>query len=188
MAQEEHRERTEDAPAGELNPETGNGAAPPTPAQPPDEPTLIRQTMHQLLRYMGFRVRVDIERTDEGWYADIRTRRSGAILIGHHGATLRAIQHVTSVIVRKHYPDLPVITVDVDGYRQRHETYLRRKAVAIATLVLNTGREMALDTLTEKEMHIVRDELKAMRGVRVHDVGDGPRRNVIVSPTGDARS
>jgi predicted RNA-binding protein Jag len=48
--------------------------------------------------------------------------------------------------------------------------------------VTSTGREMAVDFLTEPEFHIVKEALADNHAVRVHAVGDGPRRDVVISP------
>lgn len=122
-------------------------------------------------------------REDDHYYANIKTRHSNGLLIGRRGATLRAIQYLTRLIVKQDYPEVPAITVDVSGYRQRRENFLRKKATAVARIVSETHREMALDFLSEKEMEVVEDALKPMPNIRVYAVGTGTRKNVIIAPT-----
>lgn len=150
--------------------------------EPVDEPTLIRQTLQSIVAYLGVRGRIEVRQTPEGWVADIRSRRASSTLIGRQGATIEALGHLVHLIVLKHFPHCPAVTVDVGGYRRRQEQYLHGKALAVAAIVLDTGREMAVDLLTEAEFHIVRDALAGNPRVRVHVTGDGLRRNVIVSP------
>ena len=50
--------------------------------------------------------------------------------------------------------------VDVGGYRLRRESFLSKKAEAVARIVLETRREMSLDLLTEKEMEIIVEHLR----------------------------
>lgn len=154
---------------------------PPAPPRPP-EPELVARVVQRLINHMGVRARVEVTRQAEGYVADVRIRQPSGLLIGRRGATLRALQHVARAIVRRQYPDVPPIIVDVGGYRQRRDNFLRKKAVAIAHIVLETRREMALEILTEKEMHFVRDALAAIPGVRVYAVGTGPRRTVVIAP------
>jgi spoIIIJ-associated protein len=156
------------------------------PAVIPDEQTMVQQVLGKLLDFMGIRARIDIEKPADGsYYCNIRTRHSSGLLIGHRGGTLRALQYLTRTIVRQHYPDVPVVTVDVGGYRVRRENFLCKKATAVARIVLETKREMALDILTEKEMETVVDALKTIPGVRVYALGTGPRRNVIIGLTAE---
>lgn len=146
------------------------------------EDVLLSRVLREILRRIGFHARVEVERLEDGYRANIRSRQSTGILIGHRGATLRALQYLVRAIVRRTYPDVPQLTVDVGGYRVRRENFLRKKAAAVARIVLETRREMALDLLTEKEMELVREALRSEPGVRVYAIGVGSRRNVIVAP------
>lgn len=147
------------------------------------EPELIEQEVQFLANHIGIRARVDVELHPEGYYANIRARRSSGVVIGRHGATLEAIGHIVRLIVVRHYPNVPRVIIDIAGYRQRRANFLRMKASAIARIVLEGGLEMAIEPLTFEEMEIVEDELKKIPGVRAHAVGDGSPRNVIISPT-----
>jgi len=154
------------------------------PEVPPDEPTMVQQVLHKLVTLIGVRARIDFEKRPDGtYYCNIRARHSSGLLIGHRGGTLRALQYLTRMIVRQHYADVPMLTVDVGGYRVRRENFLCKKATAVARIVLETRREMALDLLTEKEMETVERALKPVSGIRVYALGTGSRRNVIIAPT-----
>jgi spoIIIJ-associated protein len=166
---------------GELNPEL----QPENRADEPkteSEPEYIAQVIEDLINHIGIRAKVEVTRTGEGYLANIKTKRASAILIGRRGATLKAIQHLVRTIVRRKYPEVLPITVDVAGYLQRRDNFLRKKALAVAKIVTETGREMALDFLSEKELAVVRDALSVMPQVRVYAVGTGSRRNVIIAP------
>jgi len=154
-----------------------------TPPAVPSEPELIRQEVQFLAHHIGIRARVDVELHPEGYYANIRARRSSGIVIGRHGATLEAIGHIVRLMVVRHHPNVPKVIIDIAGYRQRRASFLRAKASAIAKIVLEGGREMGLEPLTFEEMEIVQDELKKIPGVRAHAVGEGSPRNVIISLT-----
>ncbi|MBN2538248.1 KH domain-containing protein [candidate division WOR-3 bacterium] len=180
-----------ESPVGEpepSGPETDAAAPAPEPEPPPpppEEPELVRIVLHDIVRHIGIRARIEVERQpDDSYYANIKARHSNGLLIGHRGSTLRAIQYLVRLIVKQTYPDVPMVMVDVSGYRVRRENFLRKKATAVARIVMETGREMALDLLTEKEMETVQDELGSMPEVRVYALGTGTRRNVIIAPAG----
>jgi spoIIIJ-associated protein len=166
---------------GELKPENQpeNRANEPETAA---EPEYIAQVIEKLINHIGIRAKVEVNRTSAGYLANIKTKRASAILIGRRGSTLKALQHLIRTIVRRKYPEILPITVDVAGYLQRRDNFLRKKALAVAKIVTETGREMALDFLSEKELAVVRDALNAMPQVRVYAVGTGSRRNVIIAP------
>jgi spoIIIJ-associated protein len=83
--------------------------------------------------------------------------------------------------MKRFHPNLKIL-VDVGGYRMRRNNFLRKKAEAIAHIVLQTGREMALDPLTKKEQQIVESKLSEIKGVKVYTIGKGVSKNVIIAP------
>jgi len=143
---------------------------------------MVRDVLITLLDLMGAHTKVDLELRPDGYYANLKTRSSNGLLIGYRGSTMRSLQYLVRQIVRKFHPDVPVVTVDVSGYLARRESFLSKKATAVARIVLETRREMALDMLTEKEMETVELALEAIPGVRVYALGTGLRRNVIIAP------
>ncbi len=134
-----------------------------------------------LVTSLGFKGNVEIKKDDYGYYVNVRTRRSDGLLIGRKGETLASLQHLISRIMRRTYPDMKIL-LDVGGYRMRRENFLRRKTEAIARIVLTTGREMALDPLTEKERQVVAKTLNRIQGVRSYTIGTGVKQNVIIAP------
>ncbi len=161
-------------------------SAPPPPEPLPDEQTLIRNVLQKLIGYIGIKAKIEINRQDDqSYYTNIKTKHSNGLLIGRRGQTLRSIQYLTRLIVKQDYPDVPPIAVDVSGYRMRRENFLRKKATAVARIVLETKREMALDLLTEKEMEVVQEALRPMPNIRVYAVGTGTKKNVIIALTGE---
>ncbi|MGQ9708016.1 MAG: Jag family protein [bacterium] len=162
-----------------------NLAAEPATDQQPDEAELIVRVTQTLISHIGFHAKVEVTKTKDGYLANINTKRASAILIGRRGATLKALQHLIRTIVRRQYPNVAPITVDVANYLQRRDNFLRKKALAVARIVSETKREMALDFLSEKELAVVREALTEMPQVRVYAVGTGSRRNVVIAPVSD---
>lgn len=148
------------------------------------------ETVKALMRYvlgeLGFKGSVRIKRDSRGLYLNIKTKRSDRLLIGKHGETLFALQYLISRMVRRDYPTLSVL-IDVGGYRLRRQNYLRRKAEAVAKVVVDTGREMAMDPLTEKERRIVEEVLKEIDGVTCYAIGTGHKQNVIIVPVHEGK-
>ncbi len=166
----------------ELNPTANIQSAPVSDASQSEESAYIAQVTTDLITHIGIRAKVEVTKTTDGYLANIKTKRASAVLIGRRGATLKALQHLIRSIVRRKYPDISTITVDVAGYLQRRDDFLRKKALAVAKIVTETKREMALDFLSEKELAVVRNALTEIPQVRVYAVGTGSRRNVIIAP------
>jgi len=157
------------APAGP-SPESGDAVA-----------REIATVIRTLLELTGIRSRVDVEKAGQEYYANIRPQISKGLLIGRRGGTLKSIQYLTRLIIKRNYPDVPPIMVDVGGYRSRRENFLRKKAEAVARIVIETKREMALDPLTDKERILVEEHLKIIPEVRVYAIATGSKQNVIIA-------
>ena len=145
-----------------------------------------RDHLHELTSFIlascGFRPNISITKDDKGLYLNIKTKRTDAILIGKKGETLWALQYLISRLMKRFHPNLKIL-VDVGGYRMRRNNFLRKKAEAVARIVLQTGREMALDPLTKKEQQIVEAKLSEIKGVKVYTIGKGVSKNVIIAPS-----
>ncbi|MBD3285652.1 hypothetical protein GF359_04265 [candidate division WOR-3 bacterium] len=141
------------------------------------------EVLSKIINLAGFRARVEWrKRGDNDYYINVRTRRSDGLLIGRAGETLRSLQMIVTAILQRRYSRLPSTVVDVGGYKQRRENFLRKKAMAIAKIVLETGREMALDPLTDKERRLVEQALDEKPEIRYYTIGTGYRKNVIIAP------
>jgi len=148
-----------------------------------------RDHLHELTSFIlascGFRPNISITKDDKGLYLNIKTKRTDAILIGKKGETLWALQYLISRLMKRFHPNLKIL-VDVGGYRMRRNNFLRKKAEAVARIVLQTGREMALDPLTKKEQQIVEAKLSEIKGVKVYTIGKGVSKNVIIAPSDES--
>lgn len=134
-----------------------------------------------ILTSCGFKPNITVTKDDKGLYLNIKTKRTDAILIGKKGETLWSLQYLISRLMKRFHPNLKIL-VDVGGYRMRRNNFLKKKAEAIASIVLQTGREMALDPLTKKEQQVVESRLAVIKGVKIYTIGKGVSKNVIIAP------
>ncbi len=162
-----------------------------------DEETQVKVTIkepHQhlselasfILTSCGFKPNITVTKDDKGLYLNIKTKRTDAILIGKKGETLWSLQYLISRLMKRFHPNLKIL-VDVGGYRMRRNNFLKKKAEAIAHIVLQTGREMALDPLTKKEQQVVESRLADMKGVKIYTIGKGVSKNVIIAPNDEPK-
>lgn len=149
-----------------------------------------RQHLLELTKFIlescGFRPNINITKDEKGFYLNIKTRHADAILIGKKGETLWALQYIITRLMKRFHPNLKIL-VDVSGYRMRRTNFLKKKAEAIARIVLQTGREMALDPLTRREQQIVEAKLSEIKGVKLYSIGKGASKNVIIAPNDESK-
>jgi spoIIIJ-associated protein len=148
-----------------------------------------RQHLIALTNFMltscGFKPTINVTKDDRGLYLNIKTKHTDAILIGKKGETLWSLQYLISRLMKRFHPNLKIL-VDVGGYRMRRNNFLKKKAEAIARIVLQTGREMALDPLTRREQQVVENTLKEIKGVKLYTIGKGVSKNVIIAPSDES--
>lgn len=106
------------------------------------------------------------------------------LLIGHHGQTIDAIQHLASRVALGDGtgPRYRVI-VDADGYRERRRQALEGQADDAADEALRFQRPVALDAMTPSERRIVHEHLRDRDDVETHSEGDEPDRHLVVTPS-----
>jgi spoIIIJ-associated protein len=138
-----------------------------------------------ILTSCGFKPTISVTKDDRGLYLNIKTRHTDAILIGKKGETLWSLQYLISRLMKRFHPNLKIL-VDVGSYRMRRNNFLKKKAEAIARIVLQTGREMALDPLTRREQQIVEAKLSEIKGVKIYSIGKGVSKNVIIAPNDES--
>jgi spoIIIJ-associated protein len=121
--------------------------------------------------------------------AEVRDRRvyvsvegqESAILIGHHGQTLDAIQELLRSAVQRQVRARVWVTLDVQGYRERRKEALRERAREMASRALDEG-EMELEPMNAFERKIVHDAVGEIAGVTSFSEGEEPYRRVVIAP------
>jgi spoIIIJ-associated protein len=149
--------------------------------------TDVRELVVDLLAVMQVEATVHVEQTPEVLQVSIATQGLDGLLIGKHGQTLVALQHVIGRLASKEFGITAPVSVDVGGYRRRREAQLVEKARALAEKVRVTGREINLEPLHAPDRRIVHLALAGEAGVRTYTVGQGQHRNVVIAPATRAR-
>jgi predicted RNA-binding protein Jag len=94
----------------------------------PDEPAeRVRAIVARVVQALGLRGSVDIEETEDEIRATVNGEGLG-LLIGKHGATIDALQHLVFRAAFRGRTDRKHVIVDAAGYRERREHALQRMA------------------------------------------------------------
>ena len=165
----------------------------PVDALPPKEGELdtirtTRDTVEELLQRMGIQATVDVrwgELIPPGKIRPLMVDIHGddlSILIGRRGEALSALQYITRLIVGKELKQPTAVVIDVEGYRARRESQLRRLARRMAEQAVETGRTTSLEPMPANERRIIHIELRDDPKVDTLSVGEGNRRKVTIVP------
>ncbi|MEO0089398.1 MAG: KH domain-containing protein [candidate division WOR-3 bacterium] len=144
---------------------------------------IIQQVVKEFLSYFGVKAKVDVKEEKNGYYANIKAKPYAGLLIGRRGVNLKALQYLVRLVVKKRAGYFVPLILDVSGYRMRRINFLKKKALAVAKIVLETKKEMALDELNDKEIAIVSETLNQIAGIKFYTIkGTGNKKNVIIAP------
>ena len=109
---------------------------------------------------------------------------NSAILIGHHGETLDALQYLANLAANKKIDgekrEYVKISVDVEGYRAKREETLRALARRMADKVLKYKKSVMLEPMNPYERRIIHSEVQKIDGVSTNSIGSDNNRKVVM--------
>src|SRR5918998_1512600 len=148
----------------------------------PEEPgERVRAVVGRIVHALGLRATVDIEETEDEVRATVNGDELG-LLIGKHGSTIDAVQHLAFRAAYRGREDRKQVTVDAAGYRERRETALHRMADRAAAEALRYDRAVELEPMRAPERKVVHTYLSERGDVETHSEGDEPDRRLVISP------
>jgi spoIIIJ-associated protein len=154
------------------------GASEPLPDDPAER---VRALVGRVTQALGLRASVDVVETDEEIAATVNGEDLG-LLIGKHGTTIDALQHLAGRIAFRGAADRKSVTIDAAGYRERRESSLQRAADQAVEDAISYGRPVELEPMSAAERRIVHEYLRDRAEIQTHSEGDEPERRLVVSP------
>jgi len=105
-----------------------------------------------------------------------------AVLIGRHGQTIDAVEHLAARIAYRDATERKRVVVDAAGYRARRAEALQRQAERALSEALRFGRPVALDAMVASERKVVHEYLRDRRDVETYSEGEEPDRHLVITP------
>jgi spoIIIJ-associated protein len=152
----------------------------------PEEPgERVRAVVARIVHALDLRATVDIEESEDEIRATVNGEDLG-LLIGKHGSTIDAVQHLAFRAAFRGRETRKQVTVDAAGYRDRREAALHRMADRAAAEALRYDRAVELEPMRAPERKIVHTYLSERTDVETHSEGDEPDRRLVISPAARA--
>jgi spoIIIJ-associated protein len=170
--------------AGEVDEQAWREAASTMPEDPADR---LRALVTRVVQELGLSATVDVEETDDELRATVEGEDLG-LLIGKHGATIDALQHLAVRIAMPGGVRDKQVVIDAAGYRDRREEALHRAADRAVTEALRYGRPVELEPMRALERKVVHLYLRDRTDVESHSEGDEPDRRLVVTPVAQPES
>ncbi|MBA2315585.1 MAG: KH domain-containing protein [Chloroflexi bacterium] len=146
-----------------------------------------RDILEQLMRHLGFEVRVEVEAGDTSRLnvvGDGEEKEALGALIGRKGERLSALQHLVNLMLSRRMDGWTRVLVDVEDYRGRRERQLRDLALRAAARVVETGKMLQLEPMPALERRWVHIALRENAEVVTQSIGEEPNRRIVVLPRG----
>lgn len=163
-----------------------------TPTELAEDATVSAEVLRELLTRMQIRATVDPRQSEttpdepQHWILEITGSDLG-LLIGRRGETLAALQYITRLIASRKLGRRANIVIDVEGYKARRETMLRRLAKRMAEQAIQRGRTVTLEPMPPHERRIIHLTLRQIPGVTTESTGEGDHRKVTIVPKRNPR-
>jgi spoIIIJ-associated protein len=143
---------------------------------------LIKQFLSTLMSFYGVKYEVEVKsvRPMTVYSVSIKSDEPLAELIGKHGRTLSAMEHLISVYLNKKNDHHVSIFMDVNNYKERKEEFIRRMAENAVSKVRRGAKKVSLEPMSSRERKIVHEVLSRFNDVRSYSVGTEPYRYVVI--------
>ena len=102
------------------------------------------------------------------------------VLIGKHGQTLDAIQHLANIVVNNGKENRVRIRIDSENYREKRSKTLESLAKSVANNVRKTHKDYELEPMSSYERRIIHSVLQKEKNVETVSKGVDKERHVVV--------
>ena len=146
-----------------------------------EEEHIAKTFLTQVAADMGIEISIKVFTNADSVYVDIDGKDTGTV-IGKRGATLDAVQYLTSLVVNKDEDKYIRVVVDAEGYRAKRELTLEKLALRLAEKAVKTGKNVRLEPMNPYERKVIHTTLQGVPSVTTRSEGDEPFRRVVILP------
>lgn len=146
---------------------------------------LIKKTTEELLKKMTFKeaiVEVKKQQDSPILVVSVNIEEDASRLIGQSGSNLNDLQRILRLLVSKQTPEPPLFLLDINGYREKREAFLKELAREIAEQVNKTKKSVMFQPMSSYERRIIHLELAEKSDIVTESIGEEPERRVVVRP------
>lgn len=149
-----------------------------------DAPARVRELLERIAQATGVSAAVEVHDGPDGVSAEYVGDDLNP-LIGRHGETIDAIQHLAYRIAIKGDGERRPVLVDAAGYRERRAVALRATADQAAETAISDRRAVPLEAMSPLERKVIHEHLKGRHDVETYSEGQEPSRRLVVAPLVD---
>ena len=144
----------------------------------------VEELLQRIADAAGVDANVEVREEADGLHAEYVGDDLG-LLIGHHGQTIDAIQHLAYRFAGHGERARTSVLVDAAGYRERRAVTLRATADQAVQSALSSRRAVPLEAMSALERKVIHEHLKDRHDVETYSEGQEPSRHLVVAPLVD---
>ena len=141
----------------------------------------VRELLTRVVDALGVSGSVEVHEVDEWLKATVHGQDLG-LLIGRHGETIDALQHLAFRIAYRDTEPRKRVAVDASGYRERRAAVLQRQADRAVAEATRSGQPVALEAMPAAERRLVHEYLRDQSEIETYSEGQEPQRRLVVAP------
>lgn len=141
----------------------------------------VRELMERIAQSAGVDAEIEVRIDDDALVGEYIGDDLG-LLIGRHGQTIDAIQHLAYRIATQGDGDRVSVVVDAAGYRERRAETLRQTGDQAAEAAIAERRPVPLQAMSAVERKVIHEHLKSRRDIETYSEGQEPARHLVVAP------
>lgn len=141
----------------------------------------VEELVRRIVDAIGVPCEVVVVEQNDHIRVDLRGDELG-LLIGHHGQTIDAIQHLAYRAAFDEDEPRRRVEVDASGYRARRAALLEEAAGRAADEAIRSGQAVELEAMNAGERKLIHEYLRLRGDVETHSEGREPERRLVVEP------
>lgn len=147
---------------------------------------IIEETLRPLLDLLHINTKqIEIEAEENDRYRINLDIEDPQLLIGHHGTTLMALQHLLKILLHKKAEHEFSISMDIDNYRKRQEESVLTMALERVDKVRKLSTDQKLPPMSPYfrrlvHLHLTKPEFE---DITTNSEGQGAFRAIVISKT-----
>jgi len=143
---------------------------------------ILKTNLDKILDYIGINPEVNVEEKEENNYTINITGEDLNFLIGFRGQSLDALQNILKLMVFKRTQIQPILTLDINEYRNKKSEKLQDIARSFIDKVRFFQKDVELPRMSPWERRQIHMLVSEYDDVTSESTGEGEDRRVVLKP------
>jgi spoIIIJ-associated protein len=143
---------------------------------------ILKDNLEKIFEFIGIDPDTEIEEKDESNYAVTITGDDLNFLIGFRGQSLDGLQNILKLMIYRQTKTQPILTVDINSYRDRKTEKLQDMARNYIDKVRFFQKEVELPRMNPWERREIHMLVSEYDDIESESTGEGNNRRIVLKP------